>query len=117
MSLQAPDAFSSGKTPTFQESAKLSLADSQLRRNIGKAAKGIREKRAGAVAEFAGLARASGGRTGHQGTDAPPPGRLPLAVRGFRSKSRWARTLGRGTLRRRTASSPESRNITMPGRW
>ena len=52
MSLQAPDAFSSGKTPTFQETAKASLADTQLRRNIGKAAKGIRQKRAAAVEEL-----------------------------------------------------------------
>ena len=52
MSIQAPDAFSSGKTPTFQETAKASLADTQLRRNIGKAAKGIREKRAVAVEEL-----------------------------------------------------------------
>ena len=52
MSLQAPDAFSSGRTPTFQETAKASLADTQLRRNIGKAAKGIRAKRAVAVEEL-----------------------------------------------------------------
>ncbi|MGF1472233.1 MAG: LutB/LldF family L-lactate oxidation iron-sulfur protein [Rubrobacteraceae bacterium] len=52
MSLQAPDAFSSGKTPTFQETASASLADTQLRRNIGKAAKGIRAKRAVAVEEL-----------------------------------------------------------------
>ena len=52
MTVQATDAFSSGKTPTFQETAKASLADTQLRRNIGKAAKGIREKRATAVGEL-----------------------------------------------------------------
>ena len=52
MTAGTTDAFSPGKTPTFQESAKVSLADSQLRRNIGKAAKGIREKRATAVAEL-----------------------------------------------------------------
>ncbi len=52
MTAGATDAFSPGKTPTFQESAKVSLADSQLRRNIGKAARGIREKRAAAVAEL-----------------------------------------------------------------
>ena len=52
MSIQAPDAFSTGKTPTFQETAKASLADTQLRRNIGKAAKGIRAKRAVAVEEL-----------------------------------------------------------------
>ena len=52
MTAGTTDAFSPGKTPTFQESAKVSLADSQLRRNIGKAAKGIREKRAVAVAEL-----------------------------------------------------------------
>jgi L-lactate dehydrogenase complex protein LldF len=47
-----PDAFSSGETPPFEESAKTSLADSQLRRNLGKATRTIREKRAAAVAEM-----------------------------------------------------------------
>ncbi len=52
MTLEVPDAFSPGKTPKFQELAKVSLADTQLRRNIGKAARGIREKRAVAVEEL-----------------------------------------------------------------
>jgi L-lactate dehydrogenase complex protein LldF len=47
-----PDAFSPGETPTFEESAKTSLADSQLRRNLGKATRTIRTKRAAAVAEM-----------------------------------------------------------------
>jgi L-lactate dehydrogenase complex protein LldF len=47
-----PDAFSPGRTPTFEESAKTSLADSQLRSNLGKATRTIREKRAAAVAEM-----------------------------------------------------------------
>jgi L-lactate dehydrogenase complex protein LldF len=47
-----PDAFSPGETPTFEESAKTSLADSQLRRNLGVATRTIREKRAAAVAEM-----------------------------------------------------------------
>jgi len=46
------DAFSPGETPTFEESAKTSLRDAQLRRNLGKATKTIREKRAAAVAEM-----------------------------------------------------------------
>ena len=52
MTLQAPDAFSKGETPRFEETAKTSLYDAQLRRNIGKAARGIREKRAVAVEEL-----------------------------------------------------------------
>ena len=47
-----PDAFSPGRTPPFEESAKTSLADSQLRSNLGKATRSIREKRAAAVAEM-----------------------------------------------------------------
>jgi hypothetical protein len=47
-----PDAFSSGGTPPFEESAKTSLDDTQLRRNLGTATKTIREKRAVAVAEM-----------------------------------------------------------------
>ena len=52
MTLKPPDAFSPGKTPTFEESAKTSLADSQLRRNLGKATQTIRRKRAVAVEEM-----------------------------------------------------------------
>jgi L-lactate dehydrogenase complex protein LldF len=47
-----PDAFSPGRTPPFEESAKTSLADSQLRSNLGRATRTIREKRAAAVAEM-----------------------------------------------------------------
>src|SRR5215217_9725630 len=50
--MKPPDAFSPGRTPTFEESARASLADSQLRRNLGRATKTIREKRAAAVAEM-----------------------------------------------------------------
>jgi L-lactate dehydrogenase complex protein LldF len=46
------DAFSPGPTPTFEESAKESLSDSQLRRNLGKATQTIRHKRAVAVEEM-----------------------------------------------------------------
>ena len=52
MKTTRPDAFSRGKTPTFEASAKESLADHQLRRNLGKATKTIREKRAEAVDEM-----------------------------------------------------------------
>ena len=47
-----PDAFSPGKTPPFEVSARESLADSQLRRNLGKATQTIRGKRAVAVGEM-----------------------------------------------------------------
>jgi L-lactate dehydrogenase complex protein LldF len=46
------DAFSPGPTPTFEESAKENLSDSQLRRNLGKATQTIRHKRAIAVEEM-----------------------------------------------------------------
>ncbi len=48
----APDASSRGETPTFEQSARESLADTQLRRNLGKATRTIRNKRAVAVAEM-----------------------------------------------------------------
>jgi L-lactate dehydrogenase complex protein LldF len=47
-----PDAFSPGRTPTFEASARESLADAQLRRNLGKATQTIRRKRAVAVEEM-----------------------------------------------------------------
>jgi len=47
-----PDAFSPGPTPTFEASARESLRDSQLRRNLGKATQTIRRKRAIAVEEM-----------------------------------------------------------------
>jgi L-lactate dehydrogenase complex protein LldF len=47
-----PDAFSPGETPTFEASARESLRDSQLRRNLGKATQTIRRKRAVAVEEM-----------------------------------------------------------------
>ncbi|MDQ3637386.1 MAG: (4Fe-4S)-binding protein, partial [Actinomycetota bacterium] len=47
-----PDAFSPGETPTFEVSARESLADAQLRRNLGKATQTIRRKRAVAVEEM-----------------------------------------------------------------
>lgn len=50
--MKPPDAFSPGRTPTFEESANASLNDSQLRRNLGKATRTIREKRATAVGEM-----------------------------------------------------------------
>ena len=52
MTLKESDAFSPGKTPHFEESARESLSDSQLRRNIGKATQTIRHKRAVAVEEM-----------------------------------------------------------------
>jgi L-lactate dehydrogenase complex protein LldF len=50
--LHPPDAFSPGKTPSFEESARVSLANPQLRRNLGKATRIIRDKRTGVVAEM-----------------------------------------------------------------
>jgi L-lactate dehydrogenase complex protein LldF len=50
--VKPPDAFSRGQTPTFEESAKESLSDSQLRRNLGKATRAIRRKRVVAVDEM-----------------------------------------------------------------
>src|SRR5829696_4575302 len=50
--VKSSDAFSPGPTPTFEESAKASLSDSQLRRNLGKATQTIRRKRAVAVGEM-----------------------------------------------------------------
>jgi len=52
MTKEASDAFAPGKTPHFEESAKVSLADTQLRHNIGKATRSIREKRAVSVEEI-----------------------------------------------------------------
>ena len=49
METKKSDAFSPGPTPTFEESAKESLSDSQLRRNLGKATQTIRRKRVVAV--------------------------------------------------------------------
>src|SRR5215204_3485853 len=47
-----PDAFSDGKTPTFEQSAHEALADTQMRNNLGKATRTIREKRKVAVEEM-----------------------------------------------------------------
>ncbi|HEY0129248.1 MAG TPA: LUD domain-containing protein, partial [Rubrobacteraceae bacterium] len=52
MQTRPPDAFSPGRTPTFEESAKESLDDAQLRRNLGKATQIIRRKRTVAVEEM-----------------------------------------------------------------
>ena len=52
MTIKPPDAFSPGRTPRFEESAKTSLGDAQLRRNLGKATQTIRAKRAVAVGEM-----------------------------------------------------------------
>jgi hypothetical protein len=60
MTVKPPDAFSPGGTPTFEESAKTSLADSQLRRNLGKATQTIRAKRGGREGAT-GLGGAQGG--------------------------------------------------------
>jgi L-lactate dehydrogenase complex protein LldF len=49
---RSPDAFSKGKTRTFEESARESLANAQLRRNLGKATQTIRKKRAVVVEEM-----------------------------------------------------------------
>ena len=52
MATKLSDAFSPGPTPTFEQSARESLSDSQLRRNLGKATQTIRRKRADAVGEM-----------------------------------------------------------------
>ncbi len=52
MATKPSDAFSAGPTPTFEQSARESLSDSQLRRNLGKATQTIRHKRATAVEEM-----------------------------------------------------------------
>jgi L-lactate dehydrogenase complex protein LldF len=52
MTIKPPDAFSPGETPPFEETAKASLADTQLRRNIGNATRSIRKKRALVVEEM-----------------------------------------------------------------
>jgi L-lactate dehydrogenase complex protein LldF len=52
VTLKESDAFSPGKTPDFEVSARESLSDSQLRRNLGKATRTIREKRAAVVGEM-----------------------------------------------------------------
>ena len=52
MATKFSDAFSPGPTPTFEQSARESLSDSQLRRNLGKATQTIRQKRAVAVEEM-----------------------------------------------------------------
>ena len=46
------DAFSSGRAPSFPESARVALADAQLRRNMGYATQTIRAKRALVVGEL-----------------------------------------------------------------
>ena len=48
----APDAFSGENTPPFEVMAEAALADNQLRRNLGKATRTIREKREIAVGEM-----------------------------------------------------------------
>ena len=50
--VRPPDAFSPGRTPPFEESARESLSNAQLRRNLGKATRTIRERRAEAVGEM-----------------------------------------------------------------
>ena len=50
--LPARQGLPSRQTITFQESAKLALANAQLRRNMGKATQTIRAKRAGVVDEL-----------------------------------------------------------------
>jgi L-lactate dehydrogenase complex protein LldF len=49
---RSSDAFSKGKTRSFEESARESLADTQLRHNLGKATQTIRRKRAVVVEEM-----------------------------------------------------------------
>jgi L-lactate dehydrogenase complex protein LldF len=49
---KAPDAYSNGETPRFEESARESLANTQLRHNLGKATQTIRHKRAAVVEEM-----------------------------------------------------------------
>src|SRR5919206_2134727 len=50
--LPARQGLPSRQTITFQESAKLALANAQLRRNMGKATQTIRAKRAQVVSEL-----------------------------------------------------------------
>src|ERR671928_1544083 len=50
--LPARQGLPSRQTITFQESAKLALANAQLRRNMGKATQTIRAKRANVVGEL-----------------------------------------------------------------
>ncbi len=110
-----PDAFSEGRTPTFEESAKQSLANSQLRRNLGKATQTIRRKRGVAVAELPDWeelresGRALKARTLRHLDD--------YLVQLEESVTRaGGRFTGRATPRRPTGSSPASRRATTPKR-
>ena len=47
-----PEGLPGRATITFQESAKVALANTQLRRNMGKATQTIRAKRAAVVGEL-----------------------------------------------------------------
>ena len=51
-SANGADAFSSRRAPSFPESARVALADTQLRRNLGHATQTIRTKRALVVGEL-----------------------------------------------------------------
>jgi len=93
MQTRPPDAFSPGRTPTFEESAKESLDDAQLRRNLGKATQTIRRKRTVAVEEMPDWEELrEAGRP--QGTRPAPPRRVPPATRGVRDAGRREGPLG-----------------------
>ena len=47
-----PEGLPTSHTITFQEAAKVALANTQLRRNMGKATQTIRAKRANVVGEL-----------------------------------------------------------------
>ena len=67
---------------TFPAAARHALADTQLRRNLGKATRTIRAKRAAGGRGAARLGGAAGGRAAAQGAHHGAPAGLPGAVRG-----------------------------------
>ena len=96
MTTKAPDAFSggAGKSPTFEQSAKASLADAQLRRNLGKATRTIREKRKVAVEEMPDWEKLREAGRALKDARHAPPRRVPVATGRVGDEGRRAGALG-----------------------
>ena len=99
-------------TMSFADAARVTLADTQLRRNLGKATTAIRAKRAGVVGEVADWEALRDAGAAIKDRALLRPAGAARAPGGVGRPPRAASSTGRATARRPTRSSPGSRATT-----
>ena len=106
------------RRPPFPDAARVALADTQLRRNLGKATPTIRAKRGRGRGRAARLGGAARGRPGaSRPTSCAHLDGLPAAARGGGQRARRRRALGARRRRGERDRRPDRPRPPAPPRW